>query len=95
MTREDRGIAVAWLGLLALLALQLVLHWVGLGAVVPYVGLLMAGVVAFRFMRLGRASGLSRVFALAGVFWLLILFGLSATDLLSRVTYPGELHAEP
>ena len=51
-------------------------------------GLGIAGVkaflIAFFFMRLRSQPGLTRVFAAAGLFWLALLIGLTASDYLSR-----------
>lgn len=90
-----RRLVVTWAVLLVLLGVQAGLGLLRLGLVTPFVGIGMAATVAFAFMHLRQASQLSRTFALAGLFWLLILFGLTATDVLGRVSYPGEFHSEP
>jgi cytochrome c oxidase subunit IV len=43
-----------------------------------------AALVALIFMRLKVSTPLVRLFAVAGVAWLMILIGLSLTDLLNR-----------
>lgn len=48
--------------------------------VVPFVGIGMAVVVALTFMRLNSSKGLIPIFALAGVFWMLVMFGLGGLD---------------
>lgn len=46
-------------------------------------------IVALVFMELARGPSLRWVFAGAGVFWLLFLFGLSMTDYASRSGWPS------
>ena len=75
---------IPWILLLLLLGLEVgatLLHagWLALG-VAP----VMVGVVAFRFMHVGRQSTLSRIFALAGLFWLAVLLGLGSIDFVVR-----------
>ena len=50
----------------------------------PLVGLCMAGTVAFSFMRLASEGALSRIFALAAMFWLLVLLGMGSLDPATR-----------
>ncbi len=88
-------IALAWLLLAVLLVLQVVaavahVGWAG-GVLAP----LMIGIVAFLFMDVGRASPLSRIFALAGLFWLVILIGLTSVDFLARHDYPTPMLTRP
>jgi cytochrome c oxidase subunit 4 len=42
------------------------------------------------FMKLFRASALTRAAAAAGLFWLAVLFALSATDYLTRKVEPAD-----
>ena len=80
---------LTWLALLLLLAFQAVIGRVlGWGNVSLAIGLAMAGLVAIFFMDVGRGPGLVRVFAAAGVFWLIVLLGLGLTDPLTRHTIP-------
>ncbi|HVZ10301.1 hypothetical protein [Rhodopila sp.] len=77
--------ATTLLGLLSLFTAEVVIAVVfrmGLWALLPGIG--MAGLVAARFMGLDRRENLPRIFALSGVFWLAILIGLTATDVLTR-----------
>lgn len=76
---------LVWLLLLVLVAAELLLSRLTAGAaLVPGIGLIMAAIVATAFMRLGRENGLPTIFALAGVFWLLVLMGLGGLDPLTR-----------
>ena len=56
----------------------------GLRVVVPYVGLGMAIIVAMTFMRLAGSRRLVPVFALAGLFWLMVMMGLGSMDSFTR-----------
>lgn len=86
---------VVWLALLGLLGLEIALVTFGFGAVTPFVGVAMAAMVAFGFMRLADAPSLSRVFAVAGVFWLLVLLGLGSVDFITRTDFPVAARTEP
>jgi cytochrome c oxidase subunit 4 len=81
--------------LLVLWLAELLLAWLGLGIWAPLLGLVMAALVAAGFMRLGRAAPLSRVFAIAGLFWLLVLLGLGSMDPLTRTDYLLRQDAAP
>ncbi len=48
----------------------------------------MAALVALGYMRLLSAPSIARGFAIAGIFWLTILLGLTMTDPLTRALYP-------
>jgi cytochrome c oxidase subunit 4 len=85
-----------YLALMFLLGLTLASSFVDLGsynmvANLGISGLKTALVVVF-FMHLKGSPSLTKVFALAGIFWLGILFSLAATDYLSRAwtTLPGH-----
>jgi cytochrome c oxidase subunit 4 len=86
---------LAWLGLLLLLAAE---AWIGRvlgwGNVALAIGIVMAGLVSFFFMDVGRGPGLIRVFAAAGLFWLLVLLGLGLMDPLTRHTIPAGTLAD-
>lgn len=67
--------------LLAAEVLATILHAGGLAfALAPA----MIALVAFRYMHVGRQSPLTRIFALAGLFWLAVLLGLGSVDYLAR-----------
>ena len=79
-----RGSVAVWAALMALFALTLALAFVPLGrwnGVLSY-GIAAAKglVVAVLFMRLKTASGIVRLAALAGLFWLGTLFAMTLTD---------------
>jgi cytochrome c oxidase subunit IV len=77
-----------WLGLLLLFGLELGLTLAGYGVIAPLIGFGMAVTIVFGFMRLGRAPSLSRFFAGAAAFWLLVLFGLGSVDFVTRIDVP-------
>jgi cytochrome c oxidase subunit 4 len=89
-------LVVAWLVLMALGGLSFGLSFIRLGAANAAVSLVIAAImvviVAFGFMKLDQAHPLTRVFALVGLFWLTILFGLTATDYGWR-PWPGTASA--
>jgi cytochrome c oxidase subunit 4 len=77
-----------WAALMLLLALTTGMAFVPLGNWQLGVSLAIAGVkallVLLLFMELKASSGLVRVFAAAGFFWLLIMIGLTSADYLHR-----------
>ncbi len=48
---------------------------------------LMATIVAFAFVQVRRGPTIVRGFAVAGLFWLLVLLGLGSMDPLTRTDY--------
>jgi cytochrome c oxidase subunit 4 len=86
--RPSRTLIGAWLSLLALLALTVTLAYVPLGAgnalAALAIGTTKARLVAAIFMELRHRSGLTLVFAGAGLFWLGILLYLGSMDFLTR-----------
>lgn len=88
-----------WLALAVLLALECGASFLPLGhaggALLLVPGLAMAVIVAFAFMRLGRASGVAQAFALFGVFWVLVLLGLGSMDAMTRHDIPVRITTYP
>ena len=84
-----RGLAV-WALLLALLGASLVAAYTvstpWAAAINFGIAATQAGLVALLFMRLDRADALVRLAAACGLFWLAILFALTLTDTLSRLS---------
>ena len=82
-----------WLALMALLAATFTAAHFRLGALNTAVGLAIAAakvaLVGLFFMHLRRASVLIAIFAVATLFWLAILFGLSGTDYATRRIAPA------
>ena len=83
---------VAWLVLLLLTGLSLLSAYLGLGVYAPIVqfgiAATQAAIVFILFMRLKGRPSLKWLFAGAGFFWLLYLYGLSMTDYATRRSWP-------
>jgi cytochrome c oxidase subunit 4 len=81
-----------WAALLCLLALSLFAAYQKLGWLNTPIGLAIAGakalLVGVVFMGLGKARPLLRLAAAAGFFWIVILFALTLSDVLTRPWWP-------
>jgi cytochrome c oxidase subunit 4 len=88
MAADIRRLAIVYLALLALLSATMLATWIGLGRLGPFVSLgiavAKASLVFWFFMELRQAAGLVRLFAVAGVFWILLMFSLGMGDWLTR-----------
>ena len=82
------GPALVWVGLLALLALNIGIAHLPLDRAKPAANLAVAVVQASLmftvFMRLNRASALVRLTAAAGLVWLSFLFLIGSADFFTR-----------
>jgi caa(3)-type oxidase subunit IV len=80
--------AVGWLALLAMLAATIGAAYAPLGELSIAFNLLFAGLcvglIGIVFMNLAKSSVLVRIASGAGIFWLLFLFIMTASDYLSR-----------
>jgi cytochrome c oxidase subunit 4 len=87
--RKIRIPAIAWLALLVLLGLTCFIAYLPLGNWNLVIGLVIAatktGIVLVFFMKLPKSPPLAWIYAAAGLFWLMIMLGLSASDYLTRV----------
>ncbi len=85
---SGRTVLKCWAALMGLLVLTTGLAFVPLGTANLFVSLAIAitkaSLVLLVFMELRASSGLVRVFACAGFFWLLILIGLTSADYTHR-----------
>lgn len=83
---------IAWAALLALLGLSVLSAYLDIGIFHPVfnfgIALTQAALVFVLFMKLRGRPSLKWVFAGAGFFWLLVLFGLSGADYLTRQGFP-------
>jgi cytochrome c oxidase subunit 4 len=83
------GLVASWAGLVLLVCLTLGLSYVQLGSGNIAVALLIAAgkavIVLLAFMKLARSPALTWLFAGAGLFWLLIMFGLAGLDYAARL----------
>lgn len=89
------AIGRCWAALMLLLALTTALAFVPLGAAQLGVSLVIAVIkallVLLLFMELKGSSGLVRVFAAAGFFWLLIMIGLTSADYTHRTDHKAPI----
>ena len=85
---------VAWLVLMLLLGLSVLSAHLDIGIFHPIVNFgiaaTQAAIIFIVFMRLGGRPSLKWVFAAAGFFWLLFLFGLSTIDYATRTGFPTQ-----
>jgi len=86
--RPPLALVVAWLALLALLALTVSLAYVPLHAfnavAALTIGTVKAAIVAAVFMELRHRGAYTFIFAGAGLFWLGLLLWLGMMDFLTR-----------
>lgn len=79
---------LAWVILLALLGLSVLTAYLPLGAFHPLanftIAIIQTAIVFTMFMRLREPPAIKRVFAGAGFFWLIFLFGFGVIDYLTR-----------
>ena len=77
-----------WIGLLALLGVQVGITYLPLGEAHLYfalgISVAMATIVAWVFMELASAPHLARIFAYAGLFWVMVMFVLGGSDYATR-----------
>jgi cytochrome c oxidase subunit 4 len=85
-----------WLALLILLGLTYgasYLHW---GIWTSFISFTIAAIktalIALFYMHLKKERGMTRIFAIAGIAWLMILFSLTLSDYISRswLPYPSR-----
>jgi cytochrome c oxidase subunit 4 len=92
MRRDLKRLLIVWLLLLVLGAAEAAASYLPLPRpwrpLVMLPGAMMVGVVALGFMEVRRGSVLVRAFAVAGIFWLLVLLALGSVDPLTRTNYP-------
>ena len=92
---NGRAILKCWAALMLLLALTTGLAFVPLGSaqlgVSLAIALTKALIVLLLFMELKGSSGLVRVFAAAGFFWLLIMIGLTTADYTHRTDHRAPI----
>lgn len=85
---------IAWLAMLVMAAASISTAFLGMGKWAPIAEFAIAAVqvaiLFIFFMRLKGPPSLKWVFAAAGFFWLLFLYGLSSTDYASRAGWPTQ-----
>ena len=89
-----RALILGWLGLIALLAVQIGLAYLPLGRAHLWFALgvstAMATIVVWVFMELAKAPRLALIFAYGGLFWVMVLFTLGGTDYATRTETPAQ-----
>lgn len=94
MTLRLRHLALTLLLLLVLLAIEFGVSFLPLDrAARPLLLLpatLMVGIVGAVFMEVGQGPAIVRLFAVAGLLWLLILLGLGSLDPMTRTDYNAQ-----
>lgn len=84
---------VTWLILLVLLGVSVLTAYLPLGSFHPLanfgIAIIQAAIVFAIFMRVRDPPAIKWVFAGAGFFWLLFLFGIGVVDYLTRAGFPG------
>jgi cytochrome c oxidase subunit 4 len=92
MPRGTLTLFAVWIGLMLLLATTVAATFAPLGPVKPLVNFAVAfakaGLIFWFFMHLREQDWLARLVAVAAAAWLMILLGLTQTDLFTR----GLLH---
>jgi cytochrome c oxidase subunit 4 len=88
LTRLSLVPLAIWLALLALLGVTVGAAFVPLGAgnglISSSVAAIKVALIMIFFMKLKSSSSLLRLTSLAGLFWLIFLFSLTASDYLTR-----------
>jgi cytochrome c oxidase subunit 4 len=88
MNARTRNYLTVYVALMLLLLLTIASSLIGFGGFQPLINFAIAAakavlVVVF-FMHLQQHGGLTRIFALGGLLWLGVLFGLTLSDYLTR-----------
>lgn len=85
---------VAWLVLMLLLGLSVLSAYLNIGIFHPIVNFgiaaTQAAIVFVMFMRLRGRPSIKWIFAAAGFFWLMFLYGLSTVDYATRTGFPTQ-----
>lgn len=91
---EAWRLARAWGALVVLGAAELAASYLplprGLRPLLMIPAALMVLVVAVRFMEVRRGPAIVRAFAVAAMFWLIVLLGLGSVDPLTRTDFPVD-----
>lgn len=99
MMRIVRPVAAVWLVLAVLFGLELGGAFTGFGHMFGGLLLMPAGLmvllVGLFFMRVRESGGLAKFFAIAALFWLLVLLGLGSIDPMTRTDYPVSVTQYP
>jgi cytochrome c oxidase subunit 4 len=93
MVRQAMPLILVWVALMALLTLTVAATFAPFGPWKVVINMAVAfakgGLIFWFFMHLSEQKWLARLVAVAALAWLLILFGLTQTDLLTRGMFRG------
>lgn len=91
MSVEFKPLLLSWILLLLLGGVEFAISFLPLDRsfrpLVMIPGVLMIAIVAINFMEVGKGPTIVRGFAVAAVFWLIVLLGLGSADPLTRTNY--------
>ncbi len=94
MSARMLHVLIAWAVLLLLLALEFGVSYLPIGRslrpLLLVVAVLMAGVIVTVFMEVSHGPDAIRLFAVAGLLWLVILLALGSLDPLTRIDYDAQ-----
>lgn len=98
MTRQLLKLTAAWVFLMAVAGGEFVvsgmrMHMANRAVLLAFAGVMVV-IVALAFMRLLRAPTVAIGFAVATMFWLIVLFGMGSMDALTRNWYSVQ-HYNP
>ena len=98
MIRGLLRLGLVWVVLMALAGAEFAVSGLriapGVRPILLAFAITMVAIVAVGFMNLARAPTIAKGFAVATVFWLIVLFGMGSMDALTRTWYP-VLHYNP
>ena len=80
---------LTWLALLLLLLVEIAGALLHAGWIAALAAPVMIALVALAYMRIRAETPLSRIFAAAGLFWLVFMLGLGSLDFAVRRTEPA------
>jgi cytochrome c oxidase subunit IV len=91
MSREHRHLLICWLGLFVLAAIEFGCSFIHFDRswrpLLLLPALCMVALVGLMFMGVRSGPDVVRVFAIAALFWLVVLLGLGMMDPLTRGVY--------
>ena len=91
MTKQHRQNLLIWMGLLLVGAAEIAISQIpmprGARPLLMTPAVLMAVLIGLGYMRLASAPPIARAFAIAGMFWLVVLLSLAMMDPLTRAFY--------
>lgn len=91
MSFKFKPLLLTWILLLLLVGVEFAVSFLqldrSLRPLVMIPGVLMVAIVAISFMEVGKGPTIVRGFAVAAIFWLIVLLGLGSADPLTRTNY--------